>query len=458
MSAVPEQQQLEGRTRKPAPALRPDPWLVATPAFLFLVAAAVLMLRQVEPFVTWFYILAWYPTILILDAAQARRSGEYYLITRPRFALSMLGWSAVLWFFFELVNFRVANWYYVFLPHARPLRWLGITVAFATVIPAIFLAERWLAGRSVWSGARWPTFTVTRRTLRGLFLTGIIFAALSLAWPKLFFPVIWGALTLLLEPWNYKRDPRRSLLGDLSMGRPGRLLRFLVGGMAIGFLWEMYNIESRTKWIYTVPGLENLKLFEMPLLGFLGFPVFALDCFVVYQSLVLAGVAVPEERPATGGRQALRPRRRFAAIGAAIVFSLAVLLGMDRWNTDSLGPRLEGLWVVRSADRASLTATPYRDLFVLAEAEPEDVARATGAGISAAQEWVTAAQLSTLRGVGTENARLMWEDGTRSLAELAAADPEALSERLRARTARPRAATPPKVRGWVRAARRATAD
>jgi hypothetical protein len=270
--------------------------------------------------------------------------------------------------------------------------------------------------------------------------------------------MIWGALTLLLEPWNYKRDPSRSLLGDLSMGRPGRLLRFLAGGMAIGFLWEMYNIESRSKWIYTVPGLENFKLFEMPLLGFFGFPVFAIDCFVVYQSLVLAGIAVPEKRPATGGRQALRPGRTIAAIGAAAVFSLAVLLGMDRWNTDSLGPRLEELWVVRSADRASLTATPYRDLFVLAEAEPEDVARATGAGISAAEEWVTAARLSTLRGVGTENARLIWEDGTRSLAELAAADPEALSERLRARTVRPRTATPPKVRGWVRAARRATAD
>ena len=46
--------------------------------------------------------------------------------------------------------------------------------------------------------------------------------------------MIWGALTLLLEPWNYSRDPKRSLLGDLSAGRPGRLLRFLVGGMAIG--------------------------------------------------------------------------------------------------------------------------------------------------------------------------------------------------------------------------------
>jgi len=195
--------------------LRPPPWAVALPALVFLAVATILMLRRIEPFVYYYYISAWYPTILILDAAQARRSGRYYLLSRPGFAISVLGWSAVLWFFFELVNFRVSNWYYVFLPPDLSIRWLGTTISFATVFPAIFLAERWLAVRGTFDAVRWPTFTVGNRTLITLVLVGVAFAALSLTWPKYFFPMIWGALTLLLEPWNYSRDPKRSLLGYL---------------------------------------------------------------------------------------------------------------------------------------------------------------------------------------------------------------------------------------------------
>jgi len=318
------------------------------------------------------------------------------------------------------------------------------------------LAERWLSVRGAFDGIRWPTFNVKGRTLVSLVLVGIAFAALSLVWPRYFFPMIWGALTLLLEPWNYSRDPKRSLLGDLSAGRPGRLLRFLVGGMAIGFLWEMYNIESLSKWIYTVPGLENFKLFEMPLLGFFGFPVFALDCFVVYQSLLLVGVAVPEKIGATDVR--LRPGRTVAAAVAAVAFSLAVLIGMDRWNTDSLRPTLRGLWLVSPAQQQSLAPTPYRNLFVLADAEPAEVAEITSALSSLAEQWVSASQLSTLRGIGTVNAQLLWDAGVRSLADLASAEPDELGADLQQRTTRPRAATPPKVRVWVGAARRATAE
>jgi hypothetical protein len=440
---------------RPRGAASPAPWLVALPAFIVLATAVVLMLYRVSPFVNFFYISAWYPTIFILDAAVAARSGRYYMLSRPRFAISLLAWSAVLWFFFELVNFRVTNWYYVFLPPDRWLRWLGTTVSFATVLPAIFLAERWLAVGNAFEGIRWPTFNVSRRTLQVVFLTGVVFALLSLAWPRYFFPMIWGALTLLLESLNYRSDPKRSLLADLAAGRPGRMLRYLAGGLAIGFIWEMYNIESRSKWIYTVPGFENIKLFEMPLAGFLGFPVFALDCFVVYQSLVLVRVAIAPETAASGAGFSLRRRRTLMAAATAALFSLAVLFGMDRWNTDSLLPRLDDFWIAGPAARARLVTTPYEDLFVLARAEPGEVAAVAGAPAVETAEWIAAAQLATLRGIGTANAQLMWSAGIRSVTQLAAADPEVLGTRLRSMATRPRAATQPKVRVWVKAAQRA---
>lgn len=435
--------------------LQPAPWRIAVPAILFFVAATVLMLQEIEPFVNWYYVCAWYPTLVVFDALQARSSGRYYLIGQPRFAVSLLGWSAVLWFFFEVVNIRVANWYYVFLPPERPARWLGTAISFMTVFPAVFLAERILASRGSFAGVRWPTFQISSRLLGIVFLAGLVFAALSLAWPTIFFPMIWGALTLVIEPFNYRGDPARSLLADLSEGRPGRLLRFLAGGLAVGFLWELYNIESRSKWIYTVPGFESFKLFEMPLLGFLGFPVFALDCFVVYQALALMRVAVPDDRGPDGRRLRIEPRRTLVAALAAVAFSLAALVGMDRWNTDSVRPQLAELWVVNDQARASLASTGFKDVFALARAGTAEVARSAGVDEGAARAWISAARLATLRGIGVVNARLLWQADIRSLGDLAESDPRELSERLREMTDRPRAATPAKVRVWVRAARRA---
>lgn len=435
---------------------RPAPWAVTVSALVVLVVATALMLRRVQPFVDWYYIWAWYPTLALIDAGIAARSGRYFFLTRPRFALSLLAWSAVLWFVFELVNFRVANWYYVFLPPVRSLRWLGTAVAFATVLPAIFLAERWLNVWGLFAEAKASGFAVSRRLLVGLLVAGVAFAALSLAWPGAFFPLIWGALTLLLEPWNYSRDPGRSLLGDLAAGRPGRLLRLLVGGMGVGFIWESYNIAARAKWIYTVPGFENFKLFEMPLLGFFGFPVFALDCFVVYQALVLARVALPAERGESSGPTTprLAPRRTALAALAAVVFSLGVLWGMDRWNTDSLRPELRDLWLVEEDARARLAPTRYGDIFALAEADPAAVAEVAAVPVEVARQWVDASRLATLRGIGLPNARLLWSVGIRSVTELAAAEADRLSPRLQAVTDRERAATAPRVRVWVDAARR----
>ena len=40
-------------------------------------------------------------------------------------------------------------------------------------------------------------------------------------------------------------------------------------------LWEFWNYWAGAKWHYSVPIMENLKIFEMPVPGHLGFPAFA---------------------------------------------------------------------------------------------------------------------------------------------------------------------------------------
>src|SRR5256886_13221416 len=108
-----------------------------------LAGAVVLRGLGVEPVPTVFYLLAWYPTLLLLDALVAAKGGPS-LWDQPRDTAAMLWWSVVIWCGFEALSFRLRDWYYVFVPASPWQRWLGISVSFATVVPAILLPERLL--------------------------------------------------------------------------------------------------------------------------------------------------------------------------------------------------------------------------------------------------------------------------------------------------------------------------
>ena len=92
---------------------------------------------------------------------------------------------------------------------------------------------------------------------------------------------VWLGFILLLDPIN-ARLGGESLVGDFRAGRHDRLVNLVLGGLLCGVLWEFWNYWSRAKWHYTVPIMERVKIFEMPLPGYLGFPAFALECFTMY--------------------------------------------------------------------------------------------------------------------------------------------------------------------------------
>ena len=57
---------------------------------------------------------------------------------------------------------------------------------------------------------------------------------------------------------------------------------FAAAGLLCGLWWEAWNYGAAAKWVYTLPVLNFGKIFEMPVLGYLGFPPFALECAVMY--------------------------------------------------------------------------------------------------------------------------------------------------------------------------------
>jgi hypothetical protein len=399
-------------------------------AAVVLIAAVLLLGYEIPPVPTWFYVLAWYPTLVILDEVVVLLGGES-LLARPRDLAVMLWWSAVIWLLFEAINFRLRDWYYVFLPAGRLERWLGITVSLATVVPAVLLPEHVLDRLGVWRDLRFRSFTLEPRHLEIAGWVGWGLLAAVLAFPRYLYPLTWGAVWLIAEPLLYRRDPERSLFADIARGSWGRIARLMAAGLFAGVLWESFNAMPRGRWIYTVPFLEHLKIFEMPLVGFLGFPFFALEVWSLYHLLA----------PQTTRRTLL----------ASAAFVLLVLTGIDHWTVSSTTPALRDMPGVTNAVISRLRAAGWDNVFRVARSPVAELAYRANLSPEDARAAHEAARLVTLRGIGTAHAAALIGGGFGSVEDLARSDPDSVWRTVHGGGARPTLA---EVRVWVRAAQR----
>jgi hypothetical protein len=405
---------------------------VILPTLLLGVVIALAAL-DVTPITIWLYPLAWLPLLALLDGLAAVRDRNS-LLHKPRELAIMLFWSAVIWFGFEALNLRLANWYYVYVPADRLQRWAGAAVAFTTVIPAILLPMRLLEQRRFAASLTTRPINVGPYDLHFAFGLGAALLVAVLALPRLLYPLAWGALWLMAEPLLYHQDPAHSLFRDIEAGRFSRLARLMAGGLVAGALWESLNALARTRWIYTVPLLERLKLFEMPPLGFLGFPFFALEAWSLYYLL--------------------RRWTRWWTVVPATLGALVVLAGMDQRTFASTLPWVSQLPEIPTDVVRRLERDGLGDAFRIVRAGPTTLIRDSLSPDEASRLYALA-QLAALRGIGTRNAAALAAAGYGSVTELSTAEPDAVWRAVRRPDApRPSAA---EVRVWVRAAKQATA-
>jgi hypothetical protein len=239
-----------------------------------------------EPFDTWFYSFAWWSALAFVDGWVYRRRGESLLLGYPsRFAFFAV-FSVGLWFLFEALNFRLGNWTYQGLPAGALTRKLGYVLGFATVVPAIMEVADLLDTAAVLHNGHVKPLGWKKPVEKPLIASGVVMLALALAWPGVFFPFVWVAFALILDPLN-ERLGAPSLIADWREGSVRRLRTLLLAGLLCGVLWEAWNMPAGARWVYHLPGLEKIKVFEMPLPGYLGFPAFAVEVFVM-SSLALA--------------------------------------------------------------------------------------------------------------------------------------------------------------------------
>jgi hypothetical protein len=125
------------------------------------------------------------------------------------------------------------------------------------------------------------TLSPTKTTLNKFISIGLMMLALILIFPQYFYYFEWAAVFFILEPINYKLK-NHTLFDFITKGDWRPLIALSVGAIICGFFWEMWNYYSYPKWIYDTPMVNFLHVFEMPLLGYIGYIPFSLELFAIY--------------------------------------------------------------------------------------------------------------------------------------------------------------------------------
>jgi hypothetical protein len=179
------------------------------------------------------------------------------------------------------------------------VRLLGYALSFATVLPGIFLTAELLQSYDLFAFARIRPCAWSRAGLNVSLLLGAICCVgplfLPVAWRGHSWAAVWVGFILLLEPINYRRGAQ-SLYRDWERGDFARTAQLALAGVICGLLWEFWNYWAYTKWTYEFPVAigANLRYFEMPVIGLLGFIPFAVECFVAFH--FVAGFFTREDR------------------------------------------------------------------------------------------------------------------------------------------------------------------
>ena len=229
----------------------------------------------------------WLGYVLTVDACVFRRSGTSLLSRSGKdFVLLFLA-SAPSWWLFEMINRRTRNWEYLGSDTFTTVQYAVLaTVSFSTVMPAVFETAEWVRTfRWTDKFAHGLVLRPGRGVAAGMLVAGLLMLSLTLLWPKYCYPMVWGAVFLILEPLNLSLG-RQTFFDWLREGDWRPVVSLALGALVCGFFWEGWNYFSYPKWVYHTPGAEFLYLFEMPMLGYLGYLPFAWELFALRHLLL----------------------------------------------------------------------------------------------------------------------------------------------------------------------------
>lgn len=242
----------------------------------------------------------WLGFVITVNAITAWRSGTCLMRRMPARWIGLFFASATFWWIFEWLNRFTRNWHYLGVSDFGAGSYAAhATVCFSTVLPAVagvaeFLAQSTRGQNACAAGPplRWIAAPWTGRVFLGIGVVGLIGAG---ALPARFYAAVWAApLALLLGDGILAR--RKDVTGEIAVGDWRRSATWAVAALVCGGFWELWNVHSAAKWIYTVPFTDRWHIFEMPLLGYAGYLPFGLECYCVAARVFGTDAVLPFSR------------------------------------------------------------------------------------------------------------------------------------------------------------------
>lgn len=235
-----------------------------------------------SPFQKHTFTPLWLSYIFFVNALTFMRKGSCMWIKERGYFLSLFPISSLFWWFFEFLNRFVHNWYYTGTEEYGALGYiLFASISFSTVLPAVLSTREFLLtfpllsdGFKEWRAihVRWPRVTAGFSILLfgvGLFFLGVL--------PGILYPLLWVSPLVIIISMETLTGSSHPLSG-ISRGDWSIPVSSAAAALVCGFFWEMWNSYSLAKWSYSFPYFFGLKIFEMPLLGFMGYIPFGLEC------------------------------------------------------------------------------------------------------------------------------------------------------------------------------------
>ncbi|WP_052881214.1 hypothetical protein [Kiritimatiella glycovorans] len=249
-----------------------------------------------EPLRPYAFPLLWAGYILTANALVERRAGHCPLTEHTGRYLLLFPASAVFWWYFEYLNRFVQNWHYVGVERFGAVEYtLFATLSFSTVLPAVTATAALLKTVPGLTAGyeRLPPLPVPpkRVTAWGCGIIGVAGLAGVGALPVVFFPLLWLAPLFFLIAAAAARG-RPTPFHGLERGDGRFAVRWALAALCCGFFWELWNYGSDPKWIYLIPWVDAVPVFEMPILGYLGYLPFGLEC-----AAVVTACGLRTERP-----------------------------------------------------------------------------------------------------------------------------------------------------------------
>lgn len=270
----------------PSPGHSPLPWwgFAATGGLAVFLCLAWTRFDWFAPLQAHTFFPIWLSWIITVNALIQRKTGQCPMLDSPKRFTRLFLVSTGFWWLFEYLNRFVGNWYYTGSEYGPVTYFLLASLSFSTVLPAVESMKAWLLTFDRFRNGFKKGFPLPLPATRSQGLALAVAAALPLGFMGLFpdqtFFLVWicpffiflGIRIALGRPHIFQ--PAGT--GDLT-----QVTAYATAALVCGFFWELFNIHSLAKWEYSIPYVQVLHIFEMPVLGYAGYLPFGLECAII---------------------------------------------------------------------------------------------------------------------------------------------------------------------------------